>query len=171
MTTDWVPCNYWGGQRTVGLGSQLDIPLLDEDYIGDIALPDGVPEEGIQRMRVLRIVGQYDLYWQTTFTGSDVPVHCRLWPGMVVDGPSTIVPGDISLVENANARFWWERHHRAPVYPNSLHDSYAHMGWSHLDIRPKQLLRDRELPVFSVRNPNLNYFLYVVLHLRLLVAL
>ncbi len=172
---DWVPCFRWGDAISVPFQVQIDQPLMNPTIQG-VDDVEGRFDETPGRYFVHRIVGVITMNFASTPSGDGQLVRQVIWPG-IIDDPivgGVIGPGFIDDAAGVNARLWFMRH-VALVDTNRFQDLRASEGaeaWgTHVDIRPKQVIDDGQIPLLSVLNDeaaanNLNFRMF----LRLLLT-
>lgn len=149
---DWVPINGYGVARTVPPATQLDFSLFDPDDVADIGGEEviGVREDASPRRKILRIVGEF--YLSTDTLIEMFQWHMRVWPGFVTDGPVVRSAGALGSQVSANARLWWDRRAGLNNGPLDWGSDFAHPWHRTIDIRPNQVLEERETAVLSLNN-------------------
>ncbi len=166
---DWVPCHEWGVRQTVPAIAQLDQPLMDPFLYGNPEV-EGRFEESASRYFVHRIVGIVSFDWVGTPSGGNVGlIQEVIWPGLI-DNPSSgsvISPGFVNTASGINARLWFHRV-KGSVNTALFHDidGDSNRWYSHIDITPKQVIDDGQIPLYSVYNDDgggvaLDYRLWV----------
>lgn len=168
---DWVPMQEWGTQLTVGPNLQLDHPLMDPAIYSDTDV-EGRFDDSPGRYFVNRIVGTCSVVWAATPTAGGL-IHECIWPG-IIDDPNlglVISPGFIDDAAGQNPRLWWRRTKQSSsssdfVDLNSLQNKW----FSQIDITPRQVIDDGQIPLYSIINTDGQIALRVTLWLRLLLT-
>lgn len=152
---DWIPVYEWGIRQTVPAVAQLDQPLMDPTrYSGADVI--GRFEESAGRYFVHRIVGVVTFDWVGTPSGGNIGlIQEVIWPG-IIDNPTTgsvISPGFVSSGDAINSRLWFHRvkaNSQSGIFTDITEDSSK--WFSHIDIRPNQVIDDGQIPMYSVYN-------------------
>ncbi len=153
MSMDWVPCFNYGQEQFATVFAQTDLPLMDPlDFASaDVA---GKIEGNPNRYFVHRIVGQISIVRDVTPVGNQHMVEV-IWPGLIDDPQAGTVAtaGLISVASGVNSRLWHIRQKRV----QSVTDFFdlgtdAQRWYSHIDITPKQVVDDGQIPVLSYLN-------------------
>jgi len=153
---DWVPCFRWGIGITLPFASQIDQPLMEPSLAADADV-EGRFDETPGRYFVHRIVGVITMNWAATPSGDGQLVRQVIWPG-IIDDPTAggvISTGFIDEPSGVNNRLWFMRHvaHVSTTRFQDLRASEGAEAWgTHVDIKPKQVIDDGQIPILSIFN-------------------
>jgi len=152
---DWVPVNGWGVRQTVPAISQVDHPLMDP-ALANTAGVEGRFEETAGRYFVHRLVGLVSFDWVGTPSGGNVGlIQEVIWPGLIDDPNAGTVTsaGFINTSAGINARLWFHRvkNSRSTAAFTDI-DNSSNRWYSHIDIRPNQVIDEGQIPLYSVYN-------------------
>lgn len=158
---EWVPLHEFGTRFTIAAGTQIDIPFLDVAEWGPATEVVGAFEES-EAWRLDRVVGQFLCYWAQGPSGSyllDWPITVALRAGMQDLGTQAVVTaGTMNLPEVQNEKFYWKREFGQLGFPTAALDAFSMLDpvnnpwWSTVDVRPREVQRDRDMPVYTVLN-------------------
>ncbi len=168
---DWVPCNRWGVQETVGALVQTDVSLMDLSQTYEETDVVGQVEDSPLRYFVHRIVGQFSAHYSTT-PSNDQPCIFRIWPAWVdtTAAPVPITADFLDEDDGANARIWFERRIQLDTRPFGGLFVDSHPFWMNIDIKPKQVIEKYHVPTWSFMNRNTVTSMLVTQWLRMLVT-
>lgn len=168
---DWVPCHTYGVVTTVPSNSQSDVPLINPSTWTTLTEVVGAIEDRANSYRCVRIIGQFDLWFDTT-QDQGGSFQWRIWPGLQSVALGTgITPGLISDPVVANERFWYERRvwsAEATTTINAFKDPNYHPFWNYVDVKPGAYIGTTEVPIFSMQNTS-SEDANIRLYLRMLV--
>ncbi len=150
---DWIPCYRWGLRNTVASATQFDLPLFrptqydTDDVVGSF-------EDTPGRYFIHRIVGVMSMNF--TLTPAEPLMHECIWPGLITD-PTLGFVGSAGFIDEgsgANSKLWWRRTKavRDTARFNDL-DSVSNPWHFSVDIQPKSVIQDGQIPLYSIFNP------------------
>jgi len=169
---DWVPCHEYGDTQIVPVGAQLDHPLMDPQQATDFDV-EGRFDSTPGRYFVHRIVGHITMHFTSVPTGAGVLVDECIWPG-IIDDPAiggVISTGFIDEAAGVNNRLWFIRRRYRPstTYGADLQSS-AQPSFFMFDIRPKQVIDDGQIPLYSIFNHDDTNAINAQIRCRLLLS-
>ncbi len=152
---DWVPCFRWGVEQSVSPATQGDLALMDPALYSNTEV-EGQIDDRVNRYFVERIVGQLCFSWSDTPSGGELGlVRSVIWPGIITNTQTGAfdTPGFIDDPSGVNARLWHIRHlFTTGTTRFGQLGSTSHPWWTTIDIRPRQVIDDGQLPILSVFN-------------------
>ncbi len=168
---DWVPCYRWGARQTAPINTQLDAPLfLPTQYDGPEVV--GRIDDSPGRYFIHRIIGMISHNWSGV-DPDDGLIHECLWPGIIDDFAvgSVSSTGFCDEGTGANADLWWRRTKWTQSSTNFDDMSEVSEPWfNSVDIKPRRVIEDGQIPLYSMFNNDTILTLDVYLWLRLLVT-
>lgn len=162
MATDWVPLFNYNTRLSLPAGTSNVFPLMDPGaYDSATEQLIGAVDESPKRLKWLRIVGQFDLRFdsawtgaqQASFTGEVPAVKLAVWPGLVDSTAVVRQAGNPTAPDAMNQRVWWHYYRQPRLFTDPPFIDFTHPWWTTLDIAPKQWTDVPMIPVLSIVNP------------------
>lgn len=152
---DWVVANTWGDTIICNALSDTFVSLMDPTaFMGAEVV--GRVETSPNKYFIHRIVGQYQLVYRDEDPAASRRIEHRIWPGLYDTSLSTIhTPGLMTDSRTANSRLWFNRIQQPAQLQQTPFASIDHPFWTHVDIKPKQVVDENRVPVWQLWNPSI----------------